>query len=959
MKNFLPLLFLFFALNVFSQKEANFWYFGFNAGLDFSNCNPVALENGKLSTFEGCSTISNSNGNLLFYSDGTTVWNKNHDVMPGGVGLRGDSSSAQSALFVPNPENSNIYYLFVVSNSRNPGFYYYTVDLSTNGGLGSVVDGPVDLNNGERDNWTERVTAIQSNKSNEFWIISASNNRIYSYKITKNGVDNTPVISNINGDNIENRGSLKVSPDGSKLVVTSQTADCLLFDFNTADGTASNKQILNINSGSYGAEFSQTGNRLYISTGTQNQTNPNPSDSYIYQYDLTQNTIADINSSRTTINTWYGFRGALQLGPDARIYYAKSGESSLGVINEPEELGSNVNYVHNGISLGSRTSSEGLPPFIQSFFKVALTDIDTGKKIAGELLVCIGETKKLGINNILDFDDTADTSRPITYNWYRDNVFLTGENNSIITVGTSPRNTDGIYTLKTTYFNNCGRERSLEAIASIKFAPKPTINTIDIYEQCDFDTNSTDYITSFNLTTKETEIYTGSESVNIEFFELSDTSFSNPVDKNNYRNTIPTSPTNGNHKLVVRVTNTSSLCSELGEIELKVNPSSSSVTYTDLYTCELNQNSSDPNSRNSLGSNNSYYDLDLKTTEIINNSGGSLSNSTHDFSYYKTLADAGLQNNRIEKPYESKLFNNADDVFVRISLKGSGACESIGNFKIYIQDLPVPKGNISPITLCVSNPIPNPQLNTVDLDASTGVSGDRYVWYRNGNPLNIPNTPILKATQEGTYRVEVFRTYTNDPSNTLDDFDCMGYNTFDVFESNLALIESVEFIDNQDLPDENTITIKVTGKGDYEYAINSNNITDFNKGPENLTYTFKNVLPGLNTVYIRDINDCGIVESQKLSFIYVQRHFTPNGDGSFDFWTVQGVNNSFYASVKLNIFDRYGRLIKIADLKTDNGWNGYSNGKMMPSNDYWYNLVLIDINGNIRKEVGHFSLLRR
>lgn len=164
MKKLLYFLFLFFALNTFSQKEANFWYFGFNAGLDFTDCNPVALNNGQLSTFEGCSTISNSSGNLLFYSDGTTVWNKNHDIMPGGTGLNGNSSSAQSALFVPNPEDSNIYYLFVVGNNNNPGFYYYTIDLSLNGGLGSVVGGAVDLNNGEISNWTERVTAIQSNK---------------------------------------------------------------------------------------------------------------------------------------------------------------------------------------------------------------------------------------------------------------------------------------------------------------------------------------------------------------------------------------------------------------------------------------------------------------------------------------------------------------------------------------------------------------------------------------------------------------------------------------------------------------------------------------------------------------------------------------------------------------------------------------------------------------------------
>ena len=596
--------------------------------------------------------------------------------------MRGDSSSAQSALFVPKPESQNIYYLFVVGNSNNPGFYYYTIDLNENGGLGSVIAGPVDLNNGERSNWTERVTAIQSDKSNEFWVISASSSKIYSYNVSKNGVFSTPVSTNIGGSGTTNRGSMKVSPDGTKLVITSQDSVCLLFDFNTEKGTASNKQILNVEE-SYGAEFSQSGNRLYISTGGNNQTVfSDPGDSFIYQFDLTKTSITDINNSRAEINLWRnGFRGALQLGPDARIYYAKSGESSLGIINKPEELGSDVDYIHEGISLGTKTSSEGLPPFIQSFFKSALTDIDTGNRITGEFLICKSETKRLGINNITEFDDTADTTRPISFQWFRDNNLLVDETTSIITVGNPPRDVSGIYTLKATYFNNCGRERTLEAVADIRFEPKPNINDINIYEQCDFDSNPNDFITNFNLTTKESELYTETGNVNIEFFEISDVTFSTPLPKENYRNAISTSPSNGSHKLIVRITNVDTRCDQTKEIELNVNPSGIS-SYSDIYTCELDSNSINPSSRNSIGSGNSFFDFDQKTQEIIYNSGGALTLATHNFSYYRTSEDAGLQNNEITTPYEDHLFNDDDDIFVRISLASSDSCESIGQFKI-------------------------------------------------------------------------------------------------------------------------------------------------------------------------------------------------------------------------------------------------------------------------------------
>ncbi|KGL63895.1 T9SS type B sorting domain-containing protein [Polaribacter sp. Hel1_85] len=956
--SFLILFITFFTLNTFSQKEANFWYFGFNAGLDFTDCNPIALNDGQLNTYEGCSTISNSSGDLLFYSDGTTVWDKNHAIMPGGTDLNGDSSSAQSALFVPNPENSNIYYLFVVSNFENPGFYYYTIDLSQNGGFGSVVNGPVDLNNGERFNWTERVTAIQSDKSNEFWIISASKTKIYAYKITKSGVETTPIISSLIGFT-EYRGSLKVSPDGSKLVLTCQETDCLLFDFDTSTGFASNRQLLNINIGSYGAEFSQTGNRLYVSTGFHNQSaNSIRTDSYIYQYDLTKNTITDINSSRSTINIWNGYRGALQLGPDARIYYAKSGENSLGVINNPEELGSSVNYVHNGISLGPRVSSEGLPPFIQSFFKAALTDIDTGIKISGELLVCLGETKNLGINNILDFDDTADTSKTITYTWYKDDVLLTGENNSIITLGTTSTNTDGIYTLKTTYFNNCGRERFLEAVADVKFAPKPNINTIDIYEQCDFDSNPNDFITNFNLTTKEEELYTETDDVTIEFFEITDTTFSSPVTKENYINTTATTIANGNHLLIVKITNNDSNCYQTKEIELKVNPSGIS-SYEDIYASELDSNANISNSYSSLGSGNSFYDFDAKTDDIISKSSGALTLTTHNFNYYKTKEDAGLQNNEIIAPFEDHLFNDGDDIFVRISLVDTNSCESIGQFKINILELPIPQGNTNEEILCINNPIDNPQLKSLNLDASTSNTTDTYKWYLDDQLISGETNATIDANKTGTYKVEAYREYENDPAITTDNIINFGYNSFTVKESNISVIESIEFVDDQDSLDENTLTVNVSGIGNYEFALNSDIITEFKKGDDNLSYTFTNVPAGLNKVYIRDINECGVINSNEVSLIYFQRHFTPNGDGNLDTWNVLGTNNAFYQEINLKIFNRYGKLLKIIDQKTQNGWNGISDGKLLPSNDYWYNAVLIDINGDIRTKNGHFSLIRK
>ena len=119
MKNLPLILFIFLTLNVYAQKEANIWYFGENAGLNFNTSPPQALADGQLSTREGCSSFSDANGELLFYSDGTTVYDKNHNIMTYSDGrlandLRGNSSSTQSGMIVPKPKSSTIFYLFTV-----------------------------------------------------------------------------------------------------------------------------------------------------------------------------------------------------------------------------------------------------------------------------------------------------------------------------------------------------------------------------------------------------------------------------------------------------------------------------------------------------------------------------------------------------------------------------------------------------------------------------------------------------------------------------------------------------------------------------------------------------------------------------------------------------------------------------------------------------------------------------
>ena len=958
MKKVLIVLLFLTSVTIYAQKEANFWYFGKNAGLDFSSGNPVVLNDGQLSTLEGCSTISDKTGKLLFYSDGTTVYDSTHQIMKYTNGslandLRGNPSSTQSALVVPHPTDVNIYYLFTVGTNQNSGLNLYTVDISKNNGLGEIINGPVDLSDGKDRGWSEKVTAVQGDDCNTIWILSVVNNEFYAYKIDGNGVDTgNPIKSLTNYALKDRRGYLKVSPDGKKIALADfrNNGALVLYNFDASNGTVSNLgTILASSAGDgahYGIEFSQSSSKLYTSTydGTNNK---------LFQFDLTQNNIA---SSKNLIHSQIGYRGGLQLAPDGKIYAAvpvsyQNGTQFLDVIENPEEVAANVTYTEDKIDLGQGEATQGLPPFIQSFFSpVKILDSDT-KSVdltLGTQQVCIGDS--------FSFEPELVGIAGSTFKWTKTGDPAVNINTRKITIDNTNFGS-GIYNLEMTINDACGRVQKYNGSVEILFVPKPTIIAVPVYEQCDIDANTVDGITTFNLQTKESELTNNDLNLSVTFFETTDINFTSPINnKTNYRNTVSTN--NGNHKLVARITNNTTGCFEDGVLELKVNASSLN-TYPDLYVCETDLNATNPNPRNSNGSGDGFYNFELKTADIIANSNGAFTSAIHDFKYYRTENDAVLQTNEIVAPYEDDVFTDNSDVFVRVSTKNSNACSGIGRFKIFINTRPIPQGNTDTMYLCVNNPIDNPQQITIDLNGDTGNPTDTYQWFLNGNKITGATKPIYKANVQGTYKVEAYTAYLNDVNNPNDDSSCTGYNSFTVVESNKALVVSTELKDNQDNPETNTLTIKISGIGNYEYALNSTNLADFEKSAENLSFSYDDIKPGLNTVYVRDVNGCGTVSSQKLSFIFTQRHFSPNNDGIYDTWNIIGTNNSFYKSVRVEIFDRYGKVVGLITDKNSNGWDGTYNGSKLPSNDYWFNAVLEDINGNIRKETGHFSLLRK
>lgn len=112
---------------------------------------------------------------------------------------------------------------------------------------------------------------------------------------------------------------------------------------------------------------------------------------------------------------------------------------------------------------------------------------------------------------------------------------------------------------------------------------------------------------------------------------------------------------------------------------------------------------------------------------------------------------------------------------------------------------------------------------------------------------------------------------------------------------------------------------------------------------------FENLYPGIYQVFVKDKNGCGIVDEEALLLNYPQ-FFTPNGDGYNDTWYIKF--SQFEQKFDVKIFDRYGKLLKVMD--SLDAWDGTYNGRLMPSDDYWFYVTRAD--GKIHK--GHFAMKR-
>ncbi|CAM3498171.1 T9SS type B sorting domain-containing protein [Flavobacterium gelidilacus] len=758
MKKLLLLYFLLIFNFAYSQGEANIWYFGQNAGLNFNTNPPTALIDGQLNTGEGCATISNGAGQLLFYTDGITVWDRNHSIMPNGTGLLGHPSSTQSAIIVPKPGSSTIYYIFTCSTEfLSDGINYSEVDISLNGGFGDVTANKnINLMSGSV---CEKLTSVKHANGNDYWVVAHDfgNNNFYSFKVSSLGVDTSPVINSIGAVislNENKIGYLKFSPNGTKLAAANNFSGIDLFDFNSSNGQLSNYINLN-NNINYGVEFSPSGERLYIANRIK-----------IFQYDLT---VTNIAASELLIyqapSTAYLFFGALQLGVDGKIYCAVYDEPFISTIHNPDAIGLGCNFQYQDFYLGGKTSYLGLPTFIQSYFNSGILAQNN----------CLGEITNFDLTNnttitsvVWDFGDGSANSTALnpphtyltagsftvsatitsgtqtitrtkqivvsevpviansianqevcgtvamSYDLSQFNATVLGsqstttfgvayfssqanaENHTNI-LATTQNLALGTTTYYAKVYNTANTNCNAITSFDVNLFQQPIANVVSNYIICE----SLPYngIEQFNLQTKTATVLGSQSSTN---FSVSYHASQSDADTNTAPLPLLYSNTLSLETIYVRIENNLNTdCFATTTFNIQVIQQPTILTVSDYVVC-------DDATNNVI----EQFDLSTKTNEILNGQ----SATVFEVKYYLTFANAQNDTNAITTPINNTTNNQV--VYYSIAAIGNANCKVIDSFKLVVSNLPIAN---TPNAIFICDDISNDGIGVFNLAQNNSV----------------------------------------------------------------------------------------------------------------------------------------------------------------------------------------------------------------------------------------------
>ncbi len=401
-------IFIAVGISCVPSHALDWWEFGNNAQIHFTTGN-VAVSTCPMYTTEGTTSICDANGNILFYTNSNDYYTRTGTRMPKAnppFNINNSTSSTRGAIIVPYPEHPGQYFSFAATTRELPSWassaYYTLVDMSLNGGLGDLVTGTI--NKKLLDTCTsERVAAAKHCNGRDYWVIYKSDtlNKFWAYLVSPTGISPTPVTSTLGlnysphaGSGCGILGEMKFSVSAKRMVCGSNGQGFLqVFNFDASTGQftgivgtlGANGEYFNY----YGSEFSPNERYVYFTQFGGNVT----------QWDLNTGQTYKVTGPLGNYQT-----GALQLGPDGRVYLGNNFAPYLSVINFPDLGGAACGFQPSAITLtGGAVARIGFPGYTNdATFEAQPTHL------SGPKSVCSSDT---------GFYSTPEMCSNIAYTW--------------------------------------------------------------------------------------------------------------------------------------------------------------------------------------------------------------------------------------------------------------------------------------------------------------------------------------------------------------------------------------------------------------------------------------------------------------------------------------------------------------------------------------------------------------
>ena len=514
------------------------------------------------------------------------------------------------------------------------------------------------------------------------------------------------------------------------------------------------------------------------------------------------------------------------------------------------------------------------------------TDLGPNRLVATGNSLCEGETLDLITNEL---------GSP-SFDWYKDGVLIESTPSGYLDCGTFTVTESGTYTVEVGLNNSCISYGEVV----IEYAPLP-IGNASVLIECDV---NQDGLTTYNLFDASEDLTDNNGTLQVIDFFLSEADAQANIDPitnpTSFENTIPF------QTVYARIINPAN-CFDSAPLVLQT--SNTILNIPNLEACDM-----DP--------------IDGFTSFNLSAIGASIVNqipTNAQVTYYETETDAYSQTNALPNNY---INSTVDTQTLLVKIKSNNQCFSISTADLVVLDTPLLKADET-LFYCIDS---FPETLTIFGEVLNDVPNNYYYeWFFNG-ALTDTDTTFNQINEIGMYTVIV-----TDPNG------CSSSRTITVNPSETATIESivVEGIDPT-----NTITVNVSGNGDFEFALDDSN------GFYQDSNVFTNIIQGIHTIYVRDKNGCGITE-EMTSVLGFPKFFTPNGDGNNDTWQVVGSNSQFNSIETVLIFNRFGKLIS-EQTSLSGGWDGNLNGNNLPSDDYWFIAKFADG----KRYTGHFALKR-